>query len=154
MIVPARGMCENVYIPATMLGINAASDKTERAEEFLKEFLGKEIQTALGSYVINKEALEESFQPEEGYVGENGEYGMMAILDEDGRETDLNVYLATEEEMDTFRNWMESADTPYIADMVLEKAVFEAGEKYIQGEQSLEETLEAIEQQLAIYLSE
>lgn len=154
MIVPAKGMCENVYIPATMLGINAASAKTERAEEFLKEFLGKEIQTALGSYVINKEALEESFRPEEGYVGENGEYGMMAILDEDGRETDLSVYLATEEEMDTFRNWMESADTPYIADMVLEKAVFEAGEKYIQGEQSLEETLEAIEQQLAIYLSE
>ena len=152
--VPAKGLCENIYVPATMLGINAASGKAERAKEFFREFLGKEVQTALGSYVINKEALEESFQPEEGYVGENGEYGMMAILDEDGRETDFSVFIATEEEMDVFRSWVESADTPYIADMVLEKTVFEAGERYIQEEQSLEETLETIKQQLAIYLSE
>lgn len=151
---PVKGLCENVYIPATMLGINAASGKTDRAEEFFREFLGKEVQTALGSYVINKEALEESFKPEENYVGENGEYGMQAIIDEDGRETYFSVFIATEEEMNTFRDWMESADTPYIADMVLEKTVFEAGEKYVQEEQSLEETLEAIEQQLAIYLSE
>lgn len=154
MFAPLKGICENVYIPATMLGINAGSGKIERAEEFLKEFLGKEIQTALGSYVINKEALKEIFEPEREYVGENGEYGMQAIIDEDGRETDFNVFIATDEEMDTFWNWIESADTPYIADMVLEKTVFEAGKKYIQGEQSLEETLEEIEQQLAIYLSE
>ncbi len=154
MFAPAKGLCENVYIPATMLGINAASGKMERAEEFFREFLGKEVQTALGSYVINKEALEESFQPEEGSVGENGEYGMMAVIDEDGRETDFSVFIATEEEMEAFRSWLESADTPYIADMVLEKTVFEAGEKYIQEEQSLDETLETIEQQLAIYLSE
>lgn len=154
MFAPAKGLCENVYMPVTMLGINAVSGKKERAEEFFREFLGKEVQMALGSYVINKEALEESFKPEEGYVGENGEYGMMAIIDEDGRETDFSVFVTTEEEMDAFRSWMESSDTPYIADMVLEKTVFEAGEKYIQEEQSLEETLEAIEQQLAIYLSE
>lgn len=151
---PAKGLCENVYIPATMLGINAASGKMERAEEFFREFLGKEVQTALGSYVINKEALEESFQPEEGYVSEDGEYGVMAMIDEDGRETYFSVFVTTEEEMAAFRSWLESVDTPYIADMIIEKTVFEEGEKYIQEEQSLEETLETIEQQLAIYLSE
>lgn len=151
---PAKGLCDNVYIPATMLGINAASGKMERAEEFFREFMGKEVQTALGSYVINKEALEESFQPEEGYVSSDGEYGIMAMIDEDGRETYFSVFVTTEEEMAVFRSWLESSDTPYIADMVLEKTVFEAGEKYIQEEQSLEETLAEIEQQLAIYLSE
>lgn len=154
MFAPAKGLCENVYIPETMLGINAASGKMERAEEFLREFLGKEVQSALGSYVINRKALEETFQPESDYVGANGEYGMQAIIDEDGRETDFNVFIATQEEMDTFWNWIESADTPYIADMVLEKTVFEAGEKYMRGEQDLESTLKEIEQQLAIYLSE
>lgn len=151
---PAKGLCDNVYIPATMLGINAASGKMERAEEFFREFMGKEVQTALGSYVINKEALEESFQPEEGYVSSDGEYGIMAMIDEDGRETYFSVFVTTEEEMAVFRSWLESSDTPYIADIVLEKTVFEAGEKYIQEEQSLEETLAEIEQQLAIYLSE
>lgn len=152
--IPAKGLCENVYVPATMLGINAASGKMERAKEFFAEFLGKEIQEALGSYVINKEALEETFKPDENYVGENGEYGSQAIIDEDGRTTTFEVFVSTEEEMNTFRSWMESVDTPYIADMVLEKTVFEEGEKYIQEEQSLEETLDAINRQLEIYLSE
>lgn len=154
MVAPAKGLCENVFVPATMLGINAASTKIDRAKEFFREFLGKETQKALGSYVINKEALEELFKPEEGYVGENGEYGAQAIIDEDGRETTLSVYLATKEEMDQFRQWLGSVDTPYIADMVLEKAVFEEGEKYMRGEQSLTEALNAISQRLSIYLSE
>ena len=137
-----------------MLGVNAASAKIDRAKEFFREFLGKEVQEALGSYGINKDALEELFRPEEEYLGEDGTYGMIATIDDQGRETDLTIYAATEEEMDLFRNWIGSADTPYIADMVMEKTVFEEGEKYMHGDQSLEEALEAIRQQLAIYLSE
>ena len=98
--------------------------------------------------------MEELFRPEEEYLGEDGTYGMIATIDDQGRETDLTIYAATEEEMDLFRNWIGSADTPYIADMVMEKTVFEEGEKYMHGDQSLEEALEAIRQQLAIYLSE
>ena len=112
------------------------------------------MQKALGSYVINKKALEETFQPERDYVGENGEYGSLATIDEDGHTTMLTVYLATQEEMDTFWQWIGTADTPYIEDMVLEKAVFEEGEKYLLGEQDLDTTLDAIMQQLSIYLSE
>ncbi|MCI8925171.1 MAG: carbohydrate ABC transporter substrate-binding protein [Lachnospiraceae bacterium] len=154
MWVPAKGLCEKVFVPATMLGINAASSRIDRAKEFFREFLGKEVQKALGSYVINKKALEETFQPERDYVGENGEYGSLATIDEDGHTTMLTVYLATQEEMDTFWQWIGTADTPYIEDMVLEKAVFEEGEKYLLGEQDLDTTLDAIMQQLSIYLSE
>lgn len=154
VFAPARGLCEKVFVPATMLGINAASTKLERAREFFREFLGKEVQEALGSYVINKGALEEAFRPEEDYLGENGEYGVIAIMDEEGRETDLDIYAASEEELERFREWLGSADTPYIEDLVLEKAVFEEGEKYLRGEQSLETTQEAIRQRLSIYLSE
>ncbi len=154
VFAPAKGLCEKVFVPATMLGVNAASAKIDRAKEFFREFLGKEVQEALGSYGINKDALEELFRPEEEYLGEDGTYGMIATIDDQGRETDLTIYAATEEEMDLFRNWIGSADTPYIADMVMEKTVFEEGEKYMHGDQSLEEALEAIRQQLAIYLSE
>ena len=45
-------------------------------------------------------------------------------------------------------------DTPYVEDTVLEETVFEEGDKYISGQQSLEEALNAIEQKIAIYLSE
>ncbi len=154
LLVPMTGLCSNIFVPQTMLGISASSSKKELAEDFLKAFLGKENQCALGGLAVNKEALEELFTPEEEYLGENNQYGSMAMVDEDGVEVNLDVYFPDEEEIKTLEGWMESADTPYIEDTVFEEAVFEEGAKYIQGGQSLEETLDAIWQQLAIYMSE
>lgn len=142
------------FIPKTILGINAASSRTELAKDFLKAFLGRDIQYALGGYVINKEAFDQLFIPDEEYVGENGEYGSIGMSDGDGLVVYMDVYLPVEEELDTLKGWMGTADTPYIADIVLEKAVFEEGEKFIRGEQSLEEALGAIRQRIAIYMSE
>lgn len=154
LLVPMTGLCSNVFVPQTMLGISASSSKKELAEDFLKAFLGKETQCALGGLAVNKEALKELFTPEEEYLGENNQYGSMVMVDEDGVEVNLDVYFPDEEEIKTLEGWLESADTPYIEDTVFEEAVFEEGAKYIQGGQSLEETLDAIWQQLAIYMSE
>lgn len=154
LLVPMTGLCSNVFVPQTMLGISASSSKKELAEDFLKAFLGKETQCALGGLAVNKEALKELFTPEEEYLGENNQYGSMAMVDEDGVEVSLDVYFPDEEEIKTLEGWLESADTPYIEDTVFEEAVFEEGAKYIQGGQSLEETMDAIWQQLAIYMSE
>ncbi len=154
IVSPMEGMCSGVYVPETLLGINAASGQSQLAEDFLKAFLGKEIQGALGGYGINKAALEENFTPEEQYVGENGEYSTVAISNGEGLEVQMDIYVATPEQMEKFKGWMESAHTPYLADFVLEKTVFEEGEKFFRGEQSLEETLDQIVQQMGIYLSE
>lgn len=143
-----------VFVPETILGINAASGKKELAEDFLKMFLGKENQVALGGYAVNKKALEELLVPEEEYLGENGEYGAMAIIDEDGLEYILNIFFPDSEELAVLWGWYESADIPYISDAVFEETVFEEGAKYILGQQSLEEALEAIVKQLAIYIAE
>ncbi len=143
-----------VFVPGTIMGISAASDKKELAEDFLKMFLGKENQVSLGGYAVNKKALEELLVPEKDYLGENGEYGAMAIIDEDGLEYMLNIFFPDSEELDVLRGWMESADIPYIPDTVFEETVFEEGSKYILGRQSLEEAMEAIMQQLAIYIAE
>lgn len=136
------------------MGINAASAKKELAEDFLKEFLGKEVQVSLGGFGINKEAFNEMLTVDGKDLGENNQYGSMAMMDEDGVEVYLDVYYPEEEELNTLKGWMESADTPYIADIVFEQAIFEEGVEYIQENQSLEETLDAIRNQLAIYMSE
>ena len=122
--------------------------------DFLELFLGKENQEALGGFSVNRQAMEALFTPEDGYVGEDGEYGAIAMVDEDGVETMLNIYLPDQEEMDTFYGWMENSDTPCIEDRVLEEAVFEEGEKYFRGEADLEQTLDAVEQRLEIYMAE
>ncbi len=154
ILAPMAGQCSNVFAPDTILGINAASEKKELAEDFLKEFMGKEVQMSLGGFGINKAAFDELLTVDKEELGENNEYGSMAMIDEDGVEVSLDVYYPEEEELKALKNRMESADTPYMADIVFEQAIFEEGEKYIRGNQSLEETLKEIRNQLAIYMSE
>lgn len=154
VLVPMAGQCSNIFAADTILGINAASAKKELAEGFLKEFLGKEVQMSLGGFGVNKAAFDEMLAADREEAGENNMYGSMAMIDEDGVEVYLDVYYPEEEELDTLKGWMESANTPYIADIVFEQAIFEEGAEYIQGNQSLEETLNAVRNQLAIYMSE
>ena len=153
-LMPMEGQSSKVFVPRTLLGINAASGKKELAEDFLKLFFEKENQYALGGFPINRAALEELFTPEENYLGENGQYGSIGMSDEDGLEVYMDVYLPSEEELSEFYSWMESMDTPYIEEQVLERAVFEEGSKFILGQAGLEEALDAIEQRLAIYMAE
>lgn len=153
-LAPLAGQREGVFIPDSILGINGGTSRRELAEDFMKVFLGEEVQCALGGFAVNKAAFEKLLLPEEEYLGENNLYGSMAMIDEDGIEVDLDVYYPNEEELAVLRGWMESADTPLVVDRILEKAVFEEGEAYFLGEQELEETLEAIWNKLAIYMSE
>ena len=45
-------------------------------------------------------------------------------------------------------------DTPYIEDTMLEDTVYEEGTKYMEGSQSLEEAVAAIEERVALYMAE
>lgn len=154
MLIPMVGQSNKIFVPQTIMGINAASSQRELAEDFLGTFLGQEVQCALGGFAVNRTALDELFMPDEKYLGEDGSYGAMAMMDEDGVEVNLDVYYPEKDEIDTFMSWMETVDTPYIADTVFEKTVFEEGAEYIQGNQSLEEALDDICAQLAINIWE
>lgn len=154
MLVPMVGQSSNVFASNTILGINAASAKKELAEDFLKEFLSQETQVSLGEFGVNKAAFDELLTVDREELGENNQYGCMAMIDEDGVEVDLDVYYPEEAELDMLKSWMASADTPYIEDTVFEETIFEEGAEYIKGNQSLEEALDGINKQLSIYISE
>lgn len=151
---PVSGQCSNIFTADLLLGINAASPRTEYAEDFLKELLGKETQAAMGGLAVNRDAMEELFTPKENMLGENGEYGSIGSSSWDGEMISVQVYFPDQEQIDNFYKMMESMDTPYLEDAVLEETVFEEGSKFILGEQSLEDALSAIEQKIAIYLAE
>ena len=76
------------------------------------------------------------------------------MIDEDGREILLNVFIPTDEETAAVREWMETARIPYLEDSVFEECIFEEGSYYVRGEREMEETLKAIEKRLAIYIAE
>lgn len=153
-LVLMKGEEGSVFIPETILGINAATQKKELAQDFLRVFLGEENQCSLSGYAINRAAFAEAFIPEENKSGEVEGYGKVCIIYEDGREVSLDVSVLTAEEMSVVQEWMETAKIPYIEDRVFEECVFEEGSKFILGECEIEETLDAIERRLAIYMAE
>lgn len=147
-------MNPDIFYPQTLAGISAVSDNREQAEDFLRQLQGKENQSSLFSgFAVNKAAFDiiraESEEAEDDEV-----YGDMSMMDEDGRWVNLTSYRPTVEEIRILQNWIESANIPYIEDDLLEEAVYEAAADYLKGSQSLEDTLDAIEKKVALYMAE
>lgn len=153
-ILPMRGQGRGVFVPEDMLGICATSANTEKAADFMKLYLGTEFQESRGEFSINKEAFDKMFIPNPDYLGENGYYGTTTISNDSGFSVSLDIYTASDKQLAELKGFFEAADTPYIENRVLEKAVFANGDAYMRGEQNLEEALNSIEQEMEIYLAE
>lgn len=154
VFVPMERAEGSVFLPETILGINSATQKRELAEDFLKAFLGKENQSRLSGYAVNRAALDEMFRMKERENGADGEYGKAGIVYEDGSELILDLFLPTDEEITVIKGWMETAGIPYLEDTVFEECVFEEGSRFLLGEQGIGETLDAVGKRLAVYLAE
>ncbi|MCM1154847.1 MAG: ABC transporter substrate-binding protein [Roseburia sp.] len=152
---PMGGQCENVFWAKTLLGINAASEQIQLAEDFLKVCLGKENQSYLyDSLPVNKAAFDEKFTTPEGSLDGSRLYNSVATEGEDGQMISLVCYWPSEEEFEVYKNYMETVDTAYIEDDVLENVVYEEGISYMQGSKSLEEAVNDIEKKVSIYMAE
>ena len=150
-----NGQSSNVFCAKTLLGINAASKNSGLAEDFIRLCLGRENQSNLNyGFAVNKTAFDGNFIPSNAWVDENGRYAWVSNSNEEGIEITLNIYQSNEEQIADLRKCMETVDTPYIEDTVLENAVYEEGIQYMQGAQSLEEALNAIERKISIYIAE
>lgn len=155
VIKPLDGMNKNVFIPKSLVGINASSANTDRAKEMIRVLLGAENQKELFyGLSVNQEALEKSFEVNEEFISEEGIFSVIGTSTGDGREYTFNIYVMEPEQMDILKGWIEAAETPYIEDTVIEEAVYTEGAEYFQGRESLEEAVNAIEQSIAIYMSE
>lgn len=151
---PMKGQGGNVFWAESLLGINAASEKPELAEDFLKVCLGKENQSYFyRSLPVNKAAFDESFALPEN-VDSSRMYGSAATNSYDGAYISLVYYWPTEEEVAVYKQYMESVDTAYYENEIVENAVYEAGIAYMQGTQSLEEAVSAIEKKVSLYMAE
>lgn len=155
VLLPLGGQSSDVFLAKTMMGINATSANIEAAQEFLKTMLGEENQTSLFyGFPVNKAAFDEVFKPNEANLAEDGSYGKVAMSDTDGLYIELTIYFPDEEKLQAVKDWMSTAKTPYIKDVILEDAVLTAGTEYFQGSISLEQAVDNIVAKLAIYMAE
>ena len=148
-----NGQNSNVFCAKTLLGINSASENPGSAENFIRLCLGKENQSNLFyGFAVNRAAFDKNFT-ENNWMDEDGKYAWV-IMGDDGIEHTVYIYNVNEEQIADLRKCIEAADTPYIEDTVLENAVYEEGIRYMQGEQSLEDAVNAIEKKISIYMAE
>lgn len=153
--IPMNGQSSNVFCAKTLLGISAASTQTDEAEAFIRTCLSKENQTSMFyGYAVNQAAFDRSFTVDAEDIDKDGIYGSIGVSSEDGMEISMDVYWPNEEEKAAIRQYMETADTPYIENKLLEDAVYEEGIVYIGGGQSLEEAISGIEKKISLYLAE
>ena len=129
--------------------------KTEIAIDMLKVLLGRDNQSTLyKGFSVTEAGLEEMFKIDESYINEDGIYSSIASSGIDGKEVGMAIYWFTDEQKQLTQDWIKGLGTAYVPDTVLENAVYEEGESYMKGEQSLDEAVNEIEQRVAIYMSE
>lgn len=154
-IVPMNGQSSHVYCPKTMAGINASTKNKDEAETFIQTLLGSEVQELLYTGLpINKKAFEAVTTPDPNQVSADGGYLSCGMSDMEGNSFYWDVYWPTVDQVQLLKEWITSADTPYISDVVLEEAVYTAGEEYMKGILDIDTAMKQILEKTEIYLAE
>ena len=155
-VIPMEGQCSNLFMPSTMLGINAMSGQTDAAKGFLDVFFSSaNAPSAYSGFPLNRVAFDIQFTtPGEGEMGENREYNSWSTADADGNYISFQEYWPTDEQIAALKAQLASVDTAYSPDSVLERAVFDGGTGYLRGNITLEQALSDIERRVAIYMAE
>ncbi len=146
------GFSGNVFIPKTVMGVNASGSQKEVAADFVMSMLSKELQTEARNdgFPVNREAVAEQleeYEPEETY-------GWISSSDEDGNMIDLEIKWLDEAERARFETMLESLDTPAKLDENVKDTVIDVGADVLKGRMSVDEGVNEIVNRVQIYLAE
>lgn len=154
--IPMAGQCDSVFWARTLMGINALSENTTLAQDFLKVVLSGEVQTnVIDGISVNKQAILDNYADQRRRYKDNDYIsGSSSLTSEEGIEVDITIRVPGEEQVDKLIKWIESMDTAYVEDTTFENVVYEEGIAYMNGSKSLTDAVDSIEKRLAIYLAE
>ncbi len=154
------GSVKDAFRPYALMGINAASDKTELSGGLLREVLSKEMQSMIypTGFPVNEEGLQTYIKTLGGQLADGAKPGEpfsgYGFVDDSGVMIVLSIYVPTEQESQELYELLASVRTPYLSDAVVEDAVQEAGKWYLEDKCSLEAAVELVQEKIAIYMSE
>lgn len=147
-----NGQAENVYVPGSIIGISSKSAVPEQAEKFASFLLSKEAQVVnQGSgFPINKAAFDTMIndKPAKGLGSEsvgNNQTGSMVSLE---------IEWPTDEEINTFKGFVETLDKGPLSDNVIKETVFEQVKRCVKDGVSVEDAVNTILQKVNLYISE
>lgn len=154
--IPMNGQCDNVFWARTLLGINASSENTDLAQNFIKTALSTAVQIDVeDNFPVTRKAILDNYAAQWRLYKDNDYVsGQGSTVDSDGNEVVLFIRVPDEAKVNELIQWIESMDTAYVEDKTFENVVYEEGSAYMEGTKSLEEAMNSIETRLGIYLAE
>lgn len=154
--IPMEGQCDSVFWAKTLMGINALSENSALAQDFLNVALGGEVQTnVIDGIPVNKQAILDNYADQRRRYKDNDYIsGSSCLTNEEGIEVNITIRVPGEEQVNELIKWIESMDTAYVEDTTFENVVYEEGIAYMNGSKSLTDAVDSIEKRLAIYLAE
>lgn len=144
---------ETSYIPYLSAGVTESGNK-EAAKEFVKLLIGKKAGNSLsGGFPVNKTAF--GLQCKEAMDSRLvKDDSSIMFSDEDGKEHSYRTVNLTRQQTEEFTAIVESLDKPAMDNRVILNIVLEQGDKYLLGEQNLENTADTILKKVNLYLAE
>lgn len=145
----------------TQLAIGSKSAAKEGAWEFIRQELTKEAQEKETKYnngfPIMKSALEKSLAREmedEYYEDAEGKKHKQPRTTWGMEDFQMEVYAASQEQVDVVKELIESADTLYQYDEEMFTIIMEEAKPYFEGQKTVKEVADIIQSRVQIYVNE
>lgn len=141
---------ENCFIPMVQMGICAKSDYQDRAKDFLKFILSEEIQQtdSYGGFPVNGAALEKNAHKD------RSEAEAETTIATDGGDVEFRIGSYSQETADKLTAVCRGLNKRAGEDEKIREVLTEAMDGYLKGAQSLEDTVQKVEDGLKMYLAE
>lgn len=149
---------QRACIPCSLLALNNAAAAPREAADFLNYALSAEFQqkAVLDGVPINRDAL--MAMEENLYTDENGnpstEPYVYMQLEMENIAVGVPIAWASAEQLEAFNQLLDSLDSVSLCDQVVYETVTELGVQAVNGEKSVDETVDEIAQKLQLYLAE
>ncbi|MDO5344232.1 MAG: extracellular solute-binding protein [Lachnospiraceae bacterium] len=148
-----NGQQSGVFVPHMILGILNTARETGRAVDFVNYMLAKEGQMIdqNSGFPVNAQALHDTL-----YIPafEDGEMSAYAENNQTGESIELFYYWPTEEELNDLDAMVQSLNVRADSDRIIMQAVLEQVYRCVDGELSVDETVNSIMQTVNLYLAE
>ena len=148
---PLTGQTERVFLPKTIAGVSAKSERKEEAKNFVKFLLTEDAQTASqgGGLPINQKALKGQLdQIDAGMTIGSG------MANDPDSYVEMTIQKPSKEAIQQFIGYIQEADTPALTNEMLRNAVLSQAVDCVTGKITPEAAVQAVTDQVNLSLAE
>ena len=154
-----NGQSENCFYPRSIVGISTKASEKEAAEKFVEFLFEEESQRASNDegLAVNSKVYEDMDYWKMGKSSGDTIGSIGASYDTgDGNTTQIvmDEIIPEDEAIQNIIDLGKTLTVPAKSNQIIRNAVAESGEKYLNGETSLDDAVKAIMQEVNLYLSE